>query len=157
MIIELFFFHEIKFALSIVHSLMCIFVIHFQWTGATSELPTWNPSTTVSNLSFPLVQNTLCRSANVAINVFGNVYLLKIKFFRLTKKDNIIHSIVYKSQKNIEVTVGLLISRCKQFILDRFRFSLIKEVNLFLRIIAPILQFVLFFCSKSKQSICSIY
>ena len=55
MIIELFFFHGIKFALSIVHSLMCIFVIHFQWTGETSELLTWNPSKTVSNLSFPLV------------------------------------------------------------------------------------------------------
>ena len=35
MIIELFFFHGIKFALLIVQSLMCIFVIHFQWTGET--------------------------------------------------------------------------------------------------------------------------
>ena len=55
MIIELFFFHGIKFALLIVQSLMCIFVIHFQWTGKTSELPTWNPSKTVSYLSFSLV------------------------------------------------------------------------------------------------------
>ena len=55
MIIELFFFHEIKFALSIVHSLMCIFVIHFQWTGETSELPSSNPSETLSCLSFSLV------------------------------------------------------------------------------------------------------
>ena len=55
MIIGLFFFHGIKFALLIVQSLMCIFVIHFQGTGETSELPTWNPSKTVSYLSFSLV------------------------------------------------------------------------------------------------------
>ena len=54
MIIELFFFHGIKLALLIVQSLMCIFVIPFQWTGEASELPTSNPSETVSNLSFHL-------------------------------------------------------------------------------------------------------
>ena len=55
MIIELFFFHGIKFALLSVQSITCILVIHFQWTGEASELPTWNPSETVSHLSFSLV------------------------------------------------------------------------------------------------------
>ena len=38
MIIELFFFHGIKFAF--IQPLMCIIsVIHFQWTGEAIELP----------------------------------------------------------------------------------------------------------------------
>ena len=53
MIIELFFFHGIKFALLVVKSFTCIFVIHFQWTGEASELPTWDPSETVSSPEYP--------------------------------------------------------------------------------------------------------
>ena len=67
MIIELFFFHGIKFALLSVQSLMCIFVIHFQWTGEANELSTCDPWP-VSHLSCSLVYNTL--SANVPIKVF---------------------------------------------------------------------------------------
>ena len=53
MIIELFFFHGIKFALLIVKSFTFIFVIHFQWTGEASELPTCNASETVSSPEYP--------------------------------------------------------------------------------------------------------
>ena len=67
-------------------------------------------------MAFSLVKYTPCRSANVPflIKDFLNVYLLKSKLFRLTKKTiSLIRS--FKSQKNIKVTVGLLfiISRRK--------------------------------------------
>ena len=54
---------------------------------------------------FTCLQYAECKRSSLS---FWNVYLLKTNLFRLTKTDNIINSIVYKSQKNIKVTFGLL-------------------------------------------------
>ena len=61
MIIELFFFHGIKFALLIVQSLMCIFVIHFQSTGEANELSTWDPWNRKSSFMFTGLEYAECK------------------------------------------------------------------------------------------------
>ena len=52
MIIELFSFIENSVLCAL--NLTLLFFIYLQWNGETTELPTWNPSETVSNLSFHL-------------------------------------------------------------------------------------------------------